>query len=45
MFAAFYAAIWRLGGGSFFAGQPAAEHQTNTQTIQYFSFATLTTLG
>jgi hypothetical protein len=45
MFAAFYAAIWRLGGGSFFAGQQTAEHQTNTQTIQYFSFTTLTTLG
>jgi hypothetical protein len=45
MFAAFYAAIWRLGGGSFFAGQQAADHQTNTQTIQYFSFTTLTTLG
>jgi hypothetical protein len=45
MFAAFYAAIWHLGGGSFFAGQQAAEHQTNTQTIQYFSFTTLTTLG
>jgi hypothetical protein len=45
MFAAFYAAIWRLGGGPFFAGQQAADHQTNTQTIQYFSFTTLTTLG
>ena len=45
MFAAFYAATWRLGGGSFFAGQQTAEHQTNTQTIQYFSFTTLTTLG
>jgi hypothetical protein len=45
MFAAFYAAIWRLGGGSFFAGQQTAEHQTSTQTIQYFSFTTLTTLG
>jgi hypothetical protein len=41
MFAAFYAAIERLGGGSFFAHhQPA-----NTQTFQYFSFTTLTTLG
>ena len=41
MFAAFYAAIQRLGGGSFFAHhQPA-----NTQTFQYFSFTTLTTLG
>ena len=45
MFAAFYAATWRLGGGAFFAGQQTAEHQTNTQTIQYFSFTTLTTLG
>jgi hypothetical protein len=34
MFAAFYAAMWRLGGGSFFAGQQAADHQTNTPTIQ-----------
>jgi len=41
MFAAFYAAIWRLGGQTFFAnGQPAS-----TQTFQYFSFTTLTTLG
>jgi hypothetical protein len=41
MFAAFYAAIEHLGGGHFFAnGQPAS-----TQTFQYFSFATLTTLG
>jgi hypothetical protein len=45
MFAAFYAAIWRLGGGVFFAGQQTAGHQTNTQTLQYFSFTTLTTLG
>jgi hypothetical protein len=45
MFAAFYAATWRLGGGFFFAGQQTADHQTNTQTIQYFSFTTLTTLG
>ncbi len=45
MFAAFYAAIWRLGGSSFFIGQQTAQHQTNTQTIQYFSFTTLTTLG
>jgi hypothetical protein len=41
MFAAFYAAIERLGGGSFFAHQQPA----NTQTFQYFSFTTLTTLG
>jgi hypothetical protein len=41
MFAAFYPAIERLGGGPFFAHhQPA-----NTQTFQYFSFTTLTTLG
>jgi Ion channel len=41
MFAAFYAAIERLGGGPFFAHhQPAS-----TQTFQYFSFTTLTTLG
>jgi hypothetical protein len=41
MFAAFYAAIEHLGGGHFFAnGQPAS-----TQTFQYFSFSTLTTLG
>jgi hypothetical protein len=45
MFAAFYGAIWRLGGGAFFAGQQTAEHQSNTQTFQYFSFTTLTTLG
>jgi hypothetical protein len=41
MFAAFYAAIDHLGGGNFFAhGQP-----DKTQTYQYFSFTTLTTLG
>ena len=41
MYAAFYAAIQRLGSGAFFAHhQPA-----NTQTLQYFSFTTLTTLG
>jgi Ion channel len=41
MFASFFAAIKYLGGGGFFAnGQPA-----NTQTFQYFSFSTLTTLG
>jgi hypothetical protein len=41
MFAAFYAAIKNLDGGSFFAdGQPG-----NIQTFQYFSFATLTTVG
>jgi hypothetical protein len=41
MFASFYTAIEHLGAGHFFAnGQPA-----NTQTFQYFSFTTLTTLG
>ena len=41
MFAAFYAAMYRFGGGSFFAnGSPG-----NTRTFQYFSFTTLTTLG
>jgi hypothetical protein len=41
MFAAFYTAVEHLGGGGFFAhGQPA-----DTQTFQYFSFTTLTTLG
>jgi hypothetical protein len=41
MFAACYAAIEHLGGAPFFAdGQP-----NSTQTFQYFSFTTLTTLG
>jgi hypothetical protein len=41
MFAAFYASMYRFGGGSFFAnGSPG-----NTRTFQYFSFTTLTTLG
>jgi hypothetical protein len=41
MFAAFYAAMYRLGGEAFFAnGSPG-----NTRTFQYFSFTTLTTLG
>jgi ion channel len=41
MFAAFYAAMDKLGGGAFFAnGQPG-----DTRTFQYFSFTTLTTLG
>ena len=41
MFASCYAAILHLGHSPFFAdGQPA-----NTQTFQYFSFTTLTTLG
>jgi len=45
MFAAFYAAIWRLDGGFFFTGRSTAEHHTDIQTFQYFSFTTLTTLG
>jgi Ion channel len=41
MFAACYAAFQHLGQADFFVGnQPA-----NTQTFQYFSFTTLTTLG
>jgi hypothetical protein len=41
MFSAFYAALDVMVAGSFFAnGQPA-----NSQTLQYFSFTTLTTLG
>jgi hypothetical protein len=41
MFAAFYGAMNRLGGGPFFAnGSPG-----NSGTFQYFSFTTLTTLG
>ncbi len=41
MFASAYAALDHLSTSSFFAdGQPA-----NTQTFQYFSFTTLTTLG
>lgn len=41
MFAAFYAAIYHLTHSPFFANhQPAS-----TQTFQYFSFTTLTTLG
>jgi hypothetical protein len=41
MFAAFYAAMFHLGGDQFFArGRPGT-----TQTFQYFSFTTLTTLG
>jgi hypothetical protein len=41
MFASGYAAIERLGTSDFFAGRQPA----NTQTFQYFSFTTLTTLG
>jgi Ion channel len=41
MFAAFFGAFQHLGSESFFANhQPA-----NTQTLQYFSFTTLPTLG
>jgi hypothetical protein len=41
MFSAFYAALDVMVSGSFFAdGEPA-----DTQTLQYFSFTTLTTLG
>jgi hypothetical protein len=40
-FAAFYSAMYRFGGNTFFAhGQTG-----NNQTFQYFSFTTLTTLG
>jgi Ion channel len=41
MFAAFFAAIDHLGGGHFFVRGELA----TTQTFQYFSFTTLTTLG
>ena len=41
MFAAIYAAMEHLGGAPFFASGETA----NTQTFQYFSFTTLTTLG
>jgi Ion channel len=40
-FAAFFAAIDHLSGGHFFA----QGHPDSTQTFQYFSFTTLTTLG
>jgi hypothetical protein len=41
MFAAFYSAMFHFGGDHFFAhGRPGT-----TQTFQYFSFTTLTTLG
>ena len=41
MFASIYSGMWHLGTTDFFANnQPA-----NTQTFQYFSFTTLTTLG
>jgi Ion channel len=41
MFAAFYSAIAKLDGGHFFADGRTG----NTETFQYFSFTTLTTLG
>ena len=41
MFASFFAAMDHFAGGGFFAN---GEH-ANTQTFQYFSFTTLTTLG
>ena len=41
MFAACYAAMGQLGGAPFFADAQLA----STQTFQYFSFTTLTTLG
>ncbi len=43
MFAAFYGAIYHLGGQSFFVQPPPSDN--NTQNFQYFSFTTLTTLG
>ena len=41
MFAAFYAAMFRFGGNTFFANGRTGD----TRTFQYFSFVTLTTLG
>jgi hypothetical protein len=41
MFAAFYAAMYRFGGNTFFAN---GQHG-DTRTFQYFSFVTLTTTG
>jgi hypothetical protein len=41
MFAAFFAAFQHLGSQSFFADH----EKVTTQTLQYFSFTTLTTLG
>jgi hypothetical protein len=41
MFASFFAAIYHLSGDQFFA----AGEKATTQTFQYFSFTTLTTLG
>ena len=41
MFAAFYAAMYRFGGNTFFANGRMGD----TRTFQYFSFVTLTTTG
>jgi hypothetical protein len=41
MFAAFYAAMYRFGGNTFFANHQPGD----TRTFQYFSFVTLTTTG
>jgi Ion channel len=41
MYAAFYAAMFRFGGNTFFANGQAGD----TRTFQYFSFVTLTTTG
>jgi len=41
MFASFFAAAWKLSGTAFFG----PGEKENTQTFQYFSFTTLTTLG
>ena len=41
MFASFFAAIYHFSGDHFFANN----QKGNTQTFQYFSFTTLTTLG
>jgi len=41
MFASIYAGMWHLGTSDFFADNQLA----STQTFQYFSFTTLTTLG
>jgi hypothetical protein len=42
MFAAFFAAIYHFSGDKFFV---TGEQVNGTQTFQYFSFTTLTTLG
>jgi hypothetical protein len=41
MYAAFYAAMFRFGGNTFFANGQSGD----TRTFQYFSFVTLTTTG